>query len=208
MLSIRVGALVACADFLLCVFLCDGTVALCNCLEDTETFGLGYAKGCVWCHVVMAPVGAWRWWTGGRTWHATHTPRPCHAGKGLPGWCTLGECLFRQTLWRFYGLIIEAIYWLSVWHTCAHTHAKPSRREQTHTQTQRNTNKRRNEISNSGKTTSHRWTHSGKNMQRITRLYIEHSVHIYTQHLWSARQNQRISQGVNKTTDLAFDRCV
>lgn len=30
-----------------------------------------------------------------------------------------------------------------------------------------------NEISNSSKTTSHRWTHFGKNMQRITRLYIK-----------------------------------
>lgn len=55
--SISLCGMVACAD-LLCVFLCDGTVALCNCLKDTRTFGVGYAKGRVWCHV--APGGARR----------------------------------------------------------------------------------------------------------------------------------------------------
>lgn len=162
------GALVACADFLLCVFLCDGTVALCNCLKDTKTFGLGFVKGRVWGHVATAPGGAQRWWGGGQTWHATNTPRPCHTGKGLSDWSIFGECFSRQTLGRFYGLIIEAIYWLSESHTCEI--------QQTRTNTYTNMEKQtrgENEISNSGKTASHRWTHFRKNMQRITRLHIK-----------------------------------
>lgn len=54
--SISLGALVACADFLLCVFLWDGRVALCKCLKDTKTFGLGFAKRRVWS--LEAPRGA------------------------------------------------------------------------------------------------------------------------------------------------------
>lgn len=136
-LNMSFGALVACADFLLCVFMCDGTVALCNCLKDTKTFGLGYTKGRVWCHVAAAPGGARRWRRGGQTWHATHTPWPRHTGKSLSRWSILGECFFKQTLGRFYGLIIEVIYWLSVWHACAHT----CKIEQTRTNTYTNTEK-------------------------------------------------------------------
>lgn len=127
--SISLGALVAFVDFLLCVFLCDGTVALSNCLKDTKTFGAICTKGRVWCHVAMAPGGAWRWLRGGQTQHATHTPWPCHIGKGLSGWSILGECSFRRTL----GLIIEHIYWWSVWHTCAHT----CKTQQTRTNTEK-----------------------------------------------------------------------
>lgn len=158
--------------------MCDGTVALCHRLEDTKAFGRGYAKARVCCHVAMAPGGARRWWRGGRTWHATHTPWPCNTGKkGLSGRSTLGRCIIRQIL----GSVVEAIYWLSVQHTCAHTC-----NIQTHTQTWRNTTRGENEISNSSKTTSHRWTHFGKIMQRITRLYIKHTSYIkIQQHLWS-----------------------
>ncbi len=184
-------ALVACADFLLCVFLCDGTVALCSCLQDTKTFGLGYTKACVRCHVAMAPGGAWRWWRGGRTWHTAHTPWPCHTGKALSWWCTPGRCFFRWTLWRFYAMIRETIYWLSVWHTCTHTHAKPSRQEQTHTNTEKHKQEEKWDIKQQQNNESR--TQFGKNMQRITRLYIKHSVHIYIQqHVWSPRRKQRM----------------
>lgn len=130
--SIGFSALVAFANFLLCVFLCDGTVALCDCPKHTKTFGVCCTEGHVWGHVAMAPGGAWLWRRGGQIWHALHTPWPCHTGKRLSGWCILRECLFRQTLGRFYGLIMEDIYWLNVWHT------KYSIQEQTHTQTRRN----------------------------------------------------------------------
>ena len=53
--SISLGALVACADFLLCVFMLDGTVALCDCLENTKAFGV--AKGRV---SVSCGRGCWR----------------------------------------------------------------------------------------------------------------------------------------------------
>lgn len=52
------GALVAFVGLLLCVFLCDGTVALSNCLKNTKTFGASCTKGPVWCHVATALEGA------------------------------------------------------------------------------------------------------------------------------------------------------
>lgn len=63
-LSLLFEALVACAGFLVCVFLCDGTVAVCDCLKDTKTFGLAFLKrrvgGRVVGDVTAAPEGAQR----------------------------------------------------------------------------------------------------------------------------------------------------
>ena len=155
--SISWGILVACANLQLCVFLCDGTVALCDCLKHTETFDLGISKGFVWGHVAMAPGGAQSWWRGGKTWHAALGP--CLAGKGSYGRSIPGECSFRL-FGRFYGLIIEPIYWLST-----HTHAEHSRREQTHKHGKTQEEKMRYQVAVKQQVTD---GHTGKIMQRIT----------------------------------------
>lgn len=187
--SISSDALVAFADFLLCVFLCDGTVALCNCLKHAKTFG-------VWCHVASAPGGAWRWWRGGQTWHATHTLWwPCHTGNGLSGWNILEEFSFRQTLFmRFHGLIIEDIYWLSAWHTCAHACKIQQTRTNIHKhgETQRRGEKRCQTAVKQQVTHGH----TLEKHARIPRLYIKNTVCIYIhQRMWSW-EKQRTKQGV------------
>lgn len=197
-LSISWGILVACANFLLCVFLWDGTVALSSCLKDTKTFDLGFAKGHVWDHVAMAPGGAQSWWRGEQTWHATHTLWPCPTGNSFFGWSILGACFFRQTLGRFYGLIIEAIYWLSEWHICTHMQntADKNKHIQKHGETQ---TRGENEISNSCKTASHRWTH-WKNHARGYNIIHKNILYIFTYNNIYGHHGKRIK--------LATDRCV
>lgn len=110
-LSISLSALVAFADFLPCVFLWDGRIALCDSLKRTKTFSAWRVCG----HTATAPGGAWRWWRGGQTWHATHTLWPCRTGNNVSGNSILRECFF--SCGRFYGLIIEYINCLNVPHS-------------------------------------------------------------------------------------------
>lgn len=125
--SIIFSVLVAFTDLLLSIFHHHGTVALCHCLKRTETFGTWRVCG----HAAVAHGGTGRWWRGGETRHATQAPRPSRKGRSLPWRKVRQKCFFRHG--RFYGWIINDIYWVRC-ATYVHITAEKTNRTYTNTE--------------------------------------------------------------------------